>query len=193
VSTFRVKILHFVITAPKNQERLLHELMGQSVVYDKIRSMSGLVIIGGSKGIGNSIIQKSLNARVIHNISRSHVSGPQLTHHSLDILHDELPILEAPLSSLVYCPGSINLKPISSLKIEDFRADLEINLIGAIKAIKHFHKQLKKSDNASITLFSTVAVSQGMPFHASVAAAKAGVEGLTRSLAAELAPKIRVN
>ena len=60
--------------------------------------MSGLVIIGGSKGIGNSILQKSLNTRVIHNISRSHVSGPQLTHHSLDILYDELPTLEASLA-----------------------------------------------------------------------------------------------
>lgn len=153
-----------------------------------------LIIIGGSKGIGHSIINKELPHRTIHNISRSGpLDNSNVKHYPTDILEDELPDIEPTYSSLVYCPGSINLKPISSLKIEDFRNDLEINLIGAIKAIKKYHKGLKKAPNSSITLFSTVAVTQGMPFHASVSSAKAAIEGLTRSLAAEFAPHIRVN
>lgn len=154
--------------------------------------MGGLLVVGGSKGIGKAIIQKELNTRKIWNLSRTAVNLDSVQQVQLDILSDELPDVED-ISSLVYCPGSINLKPISSLSIDDFRADLEINLIGAIKTIKKYHRQLKKADNASITLFSTVAVAQGMPFHASVATAKAAIEGLTKSLAAELAPKIRVN
>jgi NAD(P)-dependent dehydrogenase (short-subunit alcohol dehydrogenase family) len=154
--------------------------------------MQGLLVVGGSRGIGKAIIQKSLNTRAIHNLSRNPVDIEGVQHHSLDVLQDALPSVED-INSLVYCPGSINLKPISSLKVEDFRQDLEINLIGAVKAIKHYHKGLKKAENASIVLFSTVAVAQGMPFHASVAAAKAAIEGLTKSLAAEFAPKIRVN
>ena len=154
--------------------------------------MNGLLVVGGSKGIGKAIIHKSVNTREIHNLSRSPIEEAGVQHHTIDILTDDLPEL-MDLNSLVYCPGSINLKPISSLKIEDFRQDLEINLIGAVKTIKHYYKNLKKQENASIVLFSTVAVTQGMPFHASVAAAKAAIEGLTKSLAAEFAPKIRVN
>ncbi len=156
--------------------------------------LNDLIIIGGSKGIGHSIIKKELSYRTIHNISRSGpLDNSNIKHYPTDMLTDELPDIEPTYSSLVYCPGSINLKPISSLKIDDFRNDLEINLIGAIKAIKKYHKGLKKATNGSITLFSTVAVTQGMPFHASVASAKAAIEGLTRSLAAEFAPYIRVN
>ena len=94
---------------------------------------------------------------------------------------------------MVYCPGSINLKPINRLSIDDFKNDFEINVLGAVKAIQHFLPLLKNSSSSSILLFSTVAVKLGMPFHASIAAAKAGVEGLVKSLGAELAPYIRVN
>jgi len=152
----------------------------------------GLLVIGGSKGIGKAIIQKELNHRQIWNVSRTPSEIDGIEQFNLDILEDELPDLEE-LSSLVYCPGTINLKPISSLSLEDFRSDLELNVLGAVKAIKKYHRKLKKAENASITLFSTVAVAQGMPFHASVATAKAALEGLTKSLAAEFAPKIRVN
>jgi len=152
----------------------------------------GLLVIGGSKGIGKSIIQKELNKRQIWNISRTPIDISEVEQIQMDILNDELPEIDD-LSSLVYCPGTINLKPLSSLSLEDFRTDIELNVMGAVKAIKKYHRQLKKMDNASIILFSTVAVAQGMPFHASVATAKAAIEGLTKSLAAEFAPKIRVN
>lgn len=105
------------------------------------------------------------------------------------------PSLELPdvLDGLIYFPGSISLKPFHRLTQDDFLKDFEVNCLGAAKAIQAALPALKKSESASVVLFSTVAVSQGMGFHASIAAAKGAVEGLTKSLAAELAPKIRVN
>ena len=97
------------------------------------------------------------------------------------------------LDSIVYCPGSINLKPISRLKLDDFRSDFEINVIGAVKTIQKYLPLLKRGNKPSIVLFSTVATELGMPYHASVAAAKSAVEGLVKSLGAELAPTIRIN
>lgn len=152
------------------------------------------VVIGGSKGIGEAIIRDLLPSNNIINISRTR---PDLEHEHLkhidgDILDTNLPDIES-LDGLVYCPGSINLKPITRLDLEDFRRDFEINVLGAVKAIKHFLPSLKNGLNPSIVLFSTVASKLGMPFHASIATAKSGVEGLVKSLGAELAPVIRVN
>ena len=155
--------------------------------------MGKILIIGGSKGIGASLLEKLIADNEVINFSRSEpVSNQNLTHYNIDVIRDELPDLDD-ISNIVYCPGSITLKPISSLKIEDFKNDFEINVLGAVKVIKQYLRSLKKAENASILLFSTVAVAQGMPFHSSIAVAKAGVEGLTKSLAAELAPNIRVN
>ena len=156
--------------------------------------MKKIVVIGGSKGIGNAIIDALVEKNLIINISRTAPLQPHtnLTHHNCNILEDVLPEIEE-IDSLIYCPGSINLKPISRLKLDDFRTDFEINVIGAVKAIQHYLPSLKKGSNPNILLFSTVAAKLGMPFHASVAAAKSAVEGLTKSLGAELAPTIRVN
>ncbi len=156
--------------------------------------MKKIVIIGGSRGIGHAITSQLLDTHNIINISRSvpEVNHPNLTHYTCDVLTDDLPDIEA-LDALVYCPGSINLKPVSRLKLDDFRADFEINVIGAVKTIQNYLPQLKKGNNPSILLFSTVAAKLGMPFHASVASSKSGVEGLVKSLGAELAPTIRVN
>ena len=85
------------------------------------------------------------------------------------------------------------LRPFDRLKAAEFQDDLELNLLGAVRAIQGALKPLRQSGSASVVLFSTVAVQTGMPYHASVAAAKGAVEALTRSLAAELAPGIRVN
>ena len=156
--------------------------------------MKKILVIGGSKGIGNAIINSLVQNNKVINISRTAplLSNSNLIHHSCDILTDDLPEIEA-TDTLIYCPGSINLKPISRLKLDDFRNDFEINVIGAVKAIQKYLPILKKGANPSILLFSTVAAKLGMPFHASVAAAKSAVEGLTKSLGAELAPTIRVN
>jgi 3-oxoacyl-[acyl-carrier protein] reductase len=156
--------------------------------------MKNIVIIGGSKGIGNAILLQQLETNLVHNISRNppQVSHANLTHYSIDILQDALPEIEH-IDTLIYCPGSINLKPIGSLSIEDFRNDFEINVIGAVKTIQKYLPVLKKGTDPSIVLFSTVAAKLGMPFHSSIATAKAGVEGLVKSLGAELASVVRIN
>ncbi|MDZ7765822.1 MAG: SDR family oxidoreductase [Melioribacteraceae bacterium] len=106
---------------------------------------------------------------------------------------DELPQISESIDGIVYCPGTINLKPLKSLKIEDFQNDFDVNLLGAVKVIYKYLNNLKSAEKSSIVLFSTVAVQTGMQYHASIASAKGAVEGLTRSLAAEFAPNIRVN
>ena len=156
--------------------------------------MRKIIIIGGSKGIGKAITESLLSNHQIVNISRTppEFEHQNLSHHSCDILTDDLPLIED-ADGLIYCPGSINLKPFNRLSVEDFRTDFEINVIGAVKTIQAYSKALSQSESASIVLFSTVATKLGMPFHASVATAKSAVEGLTKSVAADLAPKIRVN
>lgn len=156
--------------------------------------MKTILIIGGSKGIGKALIQMVIKDHKVINISRTkpEISHPNLQHYSCDIVTDELPEIDS-INSLVYCPGSINLKPISRLKLEDFKQDFEINVMGAVKSIQKYLPALKKNDSASILLFSTVAATLGMPFHASIATAKSGIEGLVKSLGAELSPSIRIN
>ncbi len=156
--------------------------------------MKKVIIVGGSKGIGKAIVKSLIDTHIIYNISRTspEISHSNLTHYSCNVLENDLPeITEA--DALVYCPGSINLKPISRLSIEDFKADFEINVLGAVKSIQKYLPILKNGLNPSILLFSTVASKLGMPFHASIATAKSGIEGLVKSLGAELAPNIRIN
>jgi len=156
--------------------------------------MKNIVIIGGSKGIGHAILLQQLENNLVYNISRTapEISHPNLKHFTVDVLQDALPDLEN-IDTLIYCPGSINLKPFGNLSIDDFKNDFEINVIGAVKAIQKYLPTLKKGTDPSIVLFSTVAAKLGMPFHASIATAKAGVEGLVKSLGAELASAVRIN
>lgn len=156
--------------------------------------MKNILIIGGSKGIGSAILLQQLEKNNVYNISRNapDLSHPNLTHYAINVLEEQLPEIEN-IDTLIYCPGSINLKPIGSLSIDDFRNDFEINVIGAVKVIQKYLPILKKGSNPSIILFSTVAAKLGMPFHASIATAKAGVEGLVKSLGAELASVVRIN
>jgi len=156
--------------------------------------MKTYIIIGGSKGIGKALTNILLENHKVINISRSipEINHENLTHYTCDVIHDDLPDIEVS-DGLIYCPGSINLKPISRLSIDDFKEDFEINVLGAVKAIQKYLPILKNQNNPAIVLFSTVATKLGMPFHASIATAKSGVEGLVKSLAAELAPKIRIN
>jgi NAD(P)-dependent dehydrogenase (short-subunit alcohol dehydrogenase family) len=156
--------------------------------------MRTIVIVGGSKGIGNAILNTLVDTHKIINISRTspELSHPNLVHYTCDILKEDLPNIES-LDGLVYCPGSINLKPISRLSLDDFKDDFEINVLGAVKSIQKYLDILKKAEKPSIILFSTVAAKLGMPFHASIATAKSGIEGLVKSLGAELAPTIRIN
>jgi NAD(P)-dependent dehydrogenase (short-subunit alcohol dehydrogenase family) len=156
--------------------------------------MKTIIVIGGSKGIGNAIIKKLLSHSKVINISRTspEESHANLMHFNCDVTKEELPEIEA-ANGLVYCPGSINLKPFSRLSINDFKNDFEINVLGAVIAIQKYLPILKNGKNPAIVLFSTVAAKLGMPFHASIATSKSGIEGLVKSLGAELAPTIRIN
>ncbi len=161
--------------------------------------MKNYLIIGGTKGIGKEIVDRCIqNGDNCYIISRNHPvyeDYVNVQHLNLDISQEDIPegFLPEVLDGLVYCPGSINLKPFSRLTIKDFTEDWRINFAGAVSSIQAALPGLKKSQNGSIVLFSTVAVTIGMPFHTSISAAKGAIEGLTRSLAAELAPRIRVN
>jgi NAD(P)-dependent dehydrogenase (short-subunit alcohol dehydrogenase family) len=156
--------------------------------------MKTIIVVGGSKGIGNALVKLLLHSHKVINISRTkpEITHENLEHFSCDIISDDLPNIEK-ADGLVYCPGSINLKPISRLSIDNFKADFEINVLGAVKAIQKYLNVLKQAENPSIVLFSTVASKLGMPFHTSIATSKSGVEGLVKSLGAELAPTIRIN
>lgn len=161
--------------------------------------MKNYLIVGGSSGIGLHLAKTlALAGNKVQVLSRSWKEAeiPQnITFSSIDITEEvvQFPEITEPVDGLIYCPGSINLRPFRALKQADFMNDLQINYLGAVKTIQKYLPQLQQSTAPSIVLFSTVAVQKGMPFHASIAGAKGAIEGLTKSLAAEFAPKIRVN
>ncbi|MEM6361048.1 MAG: SDR family oxidoreductase [Bacteroidota bacterium] len=158
--------------------------------------MGNYIVVGGSSGIGlqvaNDLAEKGNHVEV-YSRSGNDLLTDSIVHHKCDVFGDQISTDLSEVHGLVYCPGSINLRPFQSLSESDFVDDFSINVIGAVKSIKAFLKPLKKTEGASIILYSTVAVAQGMPYHTSVAASKGAIEGITKSLAAELAPKIRVN
>ena len=159
--------------------------------------MKNILLIGGSYGIGLAIAQELQNENNIFVASRTNenLAGLNVTHIPFDASSDTLDTSKLPviLDGLVYCPGSINLRPFRGLKPEAFEADLQINFISLVKVIQAVLPNLTAGEQSSIVLFSSVAVSMGMPFHTSVAAAKGAIEGFAKALAAEYAPKIRVN
>ncbi len=156
------------------------------------------MIIGASKGIGLELArQLSAQGDEVLAFNRT-ADEPQglanVSTFEFDVTNaSEFPAVTGPIDGLVYCPGTINLKPFHRLTEKDFLDDFTVNALGAVTVIQKLLPNLKEVEHASIVLFSTVAVQTGMGFHASVAAAKGAVEGLTRSLASEFAPKIRVN
>ena len=118
-----------------------------------------------------------------------------VTHLPFDALTDTIDTSQLPevIDGLVYCPGSINLRPFRGLKIDAFESDMQINFISLVKVIQTVLPNLTASNQSSVVVFSSVAASMGMPFHTSIAAAKGAVESFAKALAAEYAPKIRVN
>ena len=156
-----------------------------------------ILIIGGSSGIGLALAELLSPSNKIYIASRTseNIAGLDVIHIPFDATTETLDssLLPEKLDGFVYCPGSINLRPFKGLSTEAFEKDFQINVTGAINSLKNVLGQLSASGNASVVFFSTVAVQTGMPFHSSVAASKGAIEGLTRSLAAEFAPKIRVN
>lgn len=155
-----------------------------------------IVIIGGSYGIGKEIATQLAETNNVILLSRSANDLPEnTTHHTFDVTNDDITAIALPetIDGFVYCPGTINLKPFKRLKQTDFQEDFEINFLGLVKTVQALLPQLSKSEQASLLFFSTVAVRVGMPFHTSVAASKGAIEGFAKALAAEYAPKMRVN
>ena len=161
-----------------------------------------ILIVGASSGIGLATAQL-LSGLGAHLFTASRHRSPELealntTHVAYDATQPVGPafdLLPDTLHGVVYCPGSIKLRPFERIPVEDFLTDFDLNVLGAVRVLQATMKRLKKADGgASVVLFSTVAADTGMSFHASIATAKAAVEGLTRALAAEYAASgVRVN
>ncbi len=160
--------------------------------------MNNILIVGAGKGIGLETARLLRNEN-LYTISRN--TTPELDElntqfFELDVAKDDLNEISLPdeLHGIVFCPGSINLRPFNRLTEEDFLADFNQNFMGAVRIIQKCLPALKKSKSASVVLFSTVAAKVGMPFHTSISASKGAIEGFAKSLAAELAAaNIRVN
>lgn len=188
-----------MIDSPINSYRLSQ---GDQVKVVKsqttLQYMKNFIVIGGTSGIGLETARKIRDGghNVIVGSRNRHDLDHGLKWFEIDVTEefkvpDDLP---DEVHGLVYCPGTILLKPFRGLKDKDFRNDLEVNFLGGVKVIRSLLKNLKKADpGSSIVMFSTVAVQKGMTFHSSVAASKGAVEGLVRSLSAELSPRIRIN
>ncbi len=152
-------------------------------------------MIGGSHGIGLSVAEQMSEDHNLYIASRTNegLGNLNVNHIAFDATTEELDINMLPeeIHGFVYCPGSINLKPFKMMSLDTFEEDMLINFFALVKAVKTIMPKL--SDQASLVFFSTVAVGKGMPFHTSVAASKGAVEGFGKSMAAEYAPKLRVN
>jgi NAD(P)-dependent dehydrogenase (short-subunit alcohol dehydrogenase family) len=163
-------------------------------------SGKNVLIVGGSSGIGLELTRRLIagNAEVTvwSRTQPAGVDSDKFVHSVVDVgrpIAEQEPRSPEPLHGLVYCPGSITLGSFSRLTEEQFLADFQLNLLGAVRVLKH---RLRSFDGAgaSVVMFSTVAVRTGLALHASIAAAKGAVEALVRSLAAEYAQKrIRFN
>ncbi|QCW99733.1 SDR family oxidoreductase [Aggregatimonas sangjinii] len=154
-----------------------------------------ILLIGGSHGIGLSMARELSKTNNVYIASRTkdELGALDVTHIPFDALTDELDTSKLPeeLHGFAYCPGSINLKPFKMMSMDTFNEDMQINFFSLVRCVKDIIP--KMSDGASMVFFSTVAVGTGMPFHTSVAAAKGAIEGFAKSMAAEYAPKLRVN
>ncbi len=163
----------------------------------KHNNMKNILLIGGSYGIGLAIAKELQYENKVYIASRTNegIVDMNVTHIPFDATTDTLNVslLPSVLDGFVYCPGSINLRPFRGLKPETFESDLQINFISMIKVLQSILPNLSASNQSSIVLFSSVAAGMGMPFHTSVSAAKGAIEGFAKALAAEYAPKIRVN
>lgn len=154
-----------------------------------------ILLIGGSHGIGKAIASKIADYSNVYIASRTSEGLGEImcTHITFDATTDTLDLDKVPdeLHGFIYLPGSINLKPFKMLPTDTFEKDMQLNFFSLVNVVHQIMPRL--AEGASMVFFSTVAVGTGMPFHTSVAASKGAIEGFAKSLAAEYAPKLRVN
>lgn len=159
--------------------------------------MKNYLIIGASSGIGRALAVKlGQHSNVIGTYySNEPEAAANVSYVKFDVMQNDFSILEVPevLDGIVYCPGSINLKPFNRFSEEDILEDVRLQVTGGLKAVQTHIKALKNASDASVVFVSTVAVQRGFAFHTQVAISKGAVEGMTKALAAELAPNVRVN
>jgi NAD(P)-dependent dehydrogenase (short-subunit alcohol dehydrogenase family) len=158
--------------------------------------MKTFLIIGASSGIGHALANELAGSG--HNVLASYrnheiAQTTNIQTFRWDVADDfPVSVLEGrSLDGVVYCPGSIRLAPFHRIKTEDFSEDFALQFLGAVKTLQAARPFL--AEGASVVLFSTVAVETGFPFHSAVSASKGAIEGFVRALAAEWAPKVRVN
>ncbi len=160
--------------------------------------MKNFLIVGGSSGIGKQLVKiLSQQGHRVYATYHTHITSTDsdlVSFHHLDVRQEELDLnfLPESIHGLAYCPGSIQLLPFRRLKTKDIFDDIDLQINGLVKVLQNAYKPMRNG-KASIVLFSTVAVQQGFNFHSLVGITKGAIEGLTRSLAAELAPNMRVN
>ena len=168
--------------------------------------MTGKILIFGATGAVGSSLAKLLNENSIstHLIGKNEEEISKLSEETngsysvadvtdpgfIEKIDSDLKNID--IAGIAYCVGSIDLKPINLVTKKDYLKSLELNLFPIVEIIKKYKENLKKN-KASIVVFSTVAVKQGFANHSIISPVKASLEGLTVSLAAELAPNIRIN
>jgi NAD(P)-dependent dehydrogenase (short-subunit alcohol dehydrogenase family) len=161
--------------------------------------MKNYFIIGGASGTGKKLGQLLVESghRVYAGYCNTKPSEEMknIDFYPINVLDDDLQLDFLPdvLDGFAYCAGSINLKPFHRFTSEDFIADFQLQVLGAIKILKQILPRLKKSVQPSVLLFSSIAAQKGYPYHSQVSVSKGAIEGLVKSLSVELAPQIRIN
>ena len=150
--------------------------------------MRNILLVGASSQVAIDLIEKYRADYNFISLSRNPIFSDFKDFDSLDTI--TFPKIER-LDGIVYFPGNINLKPFKRIKIEEFQNDYNINVVGLLNILKFYERSL--NNNSSIVMFSSVAAKVGMPFHASIAMYKSAITSLSRTLAAEWSPKIRLN
>jgi NAD(P)-dependent dehydrogenase (short-subunit alcohol dehydrogenase family) len=160
--------------------------------------MAHYLIVGASSGIGKAVAARLL--QLGHQVTATYHAHPPesadaISWHHFNAMEMQAALdwMPALLDGVVYCPGSIQLKPFHRISAQQFLDDYQLQVGGMIRILQSAYPALKKSSQAAVVLYSTVAVQRGFPFHSQVSASKGAIEGFARALAAEWAPTIRVN
>ncbi|MEM9142715.1 MAG: SDR family oxidoreductase [Bacteroidota bacterium] len=153
-----------------------------------------VLLIGGSRGIGRAMAQQLPSDNQVYVASRTPGEAlHNVTHIPFDVSRENLDLNLLPdvIHGFAYCPGSIQLRPFKRLGLDTFKEEMDLNFFGLVKVAQQIISRM--ADGGSMVFFSTVATTKGMAFHTSIAAAKGAIEGFAKALAAEYAPKLRVN